>query len=344
MKATTMLENVAIVGATGVVGREFIKLIKQRGFPAKKLTLLASKRSAGTVFEIGDTVVHVQETSQALLSDVSMAVFSAGADTSQEFAPIVARNGGVVVDNSSAFRMDPDVPLVIPEINSEDIAKHQGIIANPNCTTIMMLMAVGPIHRRFPVKRIVVSTYQAASGAGIKAMEELRMQTLDYLEGRDLHPKAFRHPIAFNLFTHDSAIGENGYNGEENKVINETRKILHEPALPVAVTCVRVPVLRAHSESVNLEFHEPVSVEVVRDVLSSAPGVRIVDNRSDNHFPMPFEASDRDEVFVGRIRQDASRPDGTGIELFVCGDQIRKGAALNAIQIAEYLAGVSTAV
>ncbi len=336
-----MLKNVAVVGASGVVGREFLKLVQQRRFPAEKLTLLASKRSAGTTFEVGDTTLEVRETSADLLREASLVFFSAGASVSHEFAPIVVEAGGVVVDNSSAYRMDASVPLVIPEINPEDIQRHNGIIANPNCTTIMLLMAVGPIHRAFPVKRIVVSTYQAASGAGIAAMEELRQQSLDTLEGRELKPDAFQHPIAFNLFTHDSAIAENGYNGEENKVVNETRKILHDPNFPVAVTCVRVPIIRAHSESVNLEFHEPVSPEAIREVLSASPGVRVVDDRKANHFPMPIEASDIDDVLVGRIRQDMSRPDGTGIELFLSGDQIRKGAALNAIQIAEHLAGVT---
>ncbi len=337
-----MSQHLAIVGATGVVGREFLEFFDQRKFPADRLTLLASKRSAGAKLPVGDREILVEEVTAERLTGVDIAVFSAGAAVSREFAPGVAKSGGVVVDNSSAFRMDNDTPLVIPEINTADIATHDGIIANPNCTTIMLLMAVAPIHRAFPVKRIVVSTYQAASGAGIAAMEELKQQSRDVLDGKEIHPSAFPHPIAFNLFAHDSPIADNGYNGEENKVVAETRKILHEPEMPVAVTCIRVPVLRAHSESINLEFHAPVTPDQIREIIQSAPGLRLVDDREHSHFPMPIEADGIDDVLVGRIRQDISRPNGRGIELFVSGDQLRKGAALNAIQIAEHLLRAST--
>ncbi len=338
-----MIDHLAIIGATGVVGREVIDLVRERSFPAGRIALFASPRSAGEKMNVNGRELIVEAIHEDKLSDVDIAIFSAGTPVSEEFAPVITRNGGVVVDNSSAFRMTPDVPLVIPEINADDIATHKGIVANPNCTTIMMLMAVAPIHRKFPIKRIVVSTYQAASGAGLAAMNELRTQTRDVLDGREAVPKQFPHPIAFNLFAHDSATAENGYNGEENKVVAETRKILHEPEMAVAVTCVRVPVLRAHSESINLEFHEPVSCEDVRAIFTDCPGTRLVDDRAESHFPMPVEASGKDDVFVGRIRQDISLPDGRGVELFVCGDQIRKGAALNALQIAERLVEIAAA-
>jgi aspartate-semialdehyde dehydrogenase len=233
--------------------------------------------------------------------------------------------------------MDPGIPLVIPEINGGDLEGHHGIVANPNCSTIVLLIAVAPIHRAFRVRRIVVSTYQAASGAGQRAMDELVEQTRARLHGKEVRPAAFPHPIAFNLFSHDSLIGEDGYNVEERKMVEEARKILHEEGLAIAPTCVRVPILRAHSESINLEFDEPVTPEAVRAVLESAEGIRVVDDRRAGCFPMPVDASGRNEVLVGRIRSDISRPDGKGVELFVCGDQLRKGAALNAVQIAECL-------
>ncbi len=335
-----MSHHLAIVGATGVVGREFLQLLEQRSFPADRISLLASDRSAGTTIPVRNEAITVEAVTPQRLADVTLAVFSAGAQVSRDYAPVVVKAGGVVIDNSSAFRMDRNVPLVIPEINAQDLAHHNGIIANPNCTTIMLLMAVAPVHRAFPVKRIVVSTYQAASGAGLQAMQELRQQTCDYLDGKQIRPHAFPHPIAFNLFAHDSPVADNGYNGEENKVVNETRKILHEPDMAVAVTCVRVPVMRAHSESINLEFHDPVTPDRVREVLEAADGVKVVDDRERSHFPMPIEADGQDDVLVGRIRSDISRPDGRGIELFVCGDQLRKGAALNAMQIAEHLVAV----
>ncbi len=332
-----MIQHLAIVGATGVVGREFLKILEQRDPAIDRVSLLASPRSAGTKISVRNKEITVEATSAEKLAGVTVAVFSAGASVSREYAPIIARAGGVVIDNSSAFRMDPDVPLVIPEINAGDIAKHNGIIANPNCTTIMLLMAVAPIHRAFGVKRIVVSTYQAASGAGIEAMNELTKQSRDYLDGKERRAEIFPHPIAFNLFAHDSSVEANGYNGEENKVVNETRKILHEPTMPIAVTCVRVPIMRAHSESINLEFHDPVTPEQIRALFASSPGTKLVDDRERSYFPMPIDADGIDDVLVGRIRSDISRPDGRGIELFVSGDQLRKGAALNAIQIAESL-------
>lgn len=333
-----MFQHVAIVGATGAVGREFIALIEQRAFSAGRITLLASARSAGAFIDVKGKAHRVGELNERSFDGVELAFFSAGGEISRQFAPQAAAAGAVVVDNSSAFRMDPAVPLVVPEINPEDVRTHRGIIANPNCSTIVLVMAVWPLHRVNPVRRIVVSTYQAASGAGLTAMRELEQQTRDVLAGRRPEPQAFPFPIAFNLFSHDSAIGENGYNAEETKMINETRKIFHAPELAVSATCVRVAVMRAHSESINLTFSRPITPEEAREILSDAPGVCVVDERDPQHFPMPIEADGIDEVLVGRIRRDISQPEGSGLELFVSGDQLRKGAALNGIQIAELLA------
>lgn len=331
------IRHLAIVGATGAVGREACALVAERDLKPAKLSLLASKRSAGTHVDVGGTRVEVRELCDSSFEGVDFSIFSAGAERSRRFAPIAIRAGGVVIDNSSAFRMDPGTPLVIPEINPQDLSWHKGVIANPNCSAIILMMAVWPLHRVNPVKRIVVSTYQSASGAGAAAMEELRLQTADLLAGRKVEPKVFPHPIAFNLFSHNTAIGEDGYNVEEQKIVEETRKIFHAPDLAISPTCIRVPVLRAHSESINLTFERPISPDEVRAVLSNAPGVRVVDDRENNRFPMPIDASGRDDVLVGRIRADFSQPDGRGINLFVSGDQLRKGAALNAVQILEKL-------
>ena len=332
-----MFQHVAIVGATGAVGREFIDLLATRGPEARRLSLLASARSAGTTIDVNGTPHRVTELSQDSFQGVDLAFFSAGAGISRGFAPAAVEAGAVVVDNSSAFRMDEDVPLVVPEINPQVVASHRGIIANPNCSTIIMVMAVWPLHRVNPLRRIVVSTYQAVSGAGAAAMRELEDQTRDYLAGRPLEPKVFPYPMAFNLCSHNSAIDETGYNDEERKMVHETRKIFGAPSLMITATCIRIPVLRAHSEAINLTFENPITPDEARRVLESAPGVRVVDERDPQHFPMPIEASGADEVLVGRIRQDLSQPDGRGLELFVSGDQLRKGAALNAIQIAELL-------
>lgn len=310
-------------------------MIGERNLNPGQVSLLASERSVGTSIEVGGNAIKVRELCDSSFEGVDFAIFSAGAERSRQFAPIAVRAGAVVIDNSSAFRMDPVVPLVVPEINPGDLKNHKGIIANPNCSAIILMMAVWPLHRVNAVRRIVVSTYQSASGAGAAAMEELRGQTADHLAGRRVEPKVFPHPIAFNLFSHNTAIGDNGYNGEEQKIIEETRKIFHEPNLAISPTCIRVPVLRAHSESINLTFERPISPEEVRAILSKAPGVRVVDDRQKNRFPMPIDASGKDVVLVGRIRTDLSQPDGRGINLFACGDQLRKGAALNAVQILE---------
>lgn len=330
-----MGRHVAIVGVTGAVGQEFLRVLEQRKFAADRYTMLASARSAGKTVPFAGKTYEIKELGATSFDGVDVALFSAGASVSRQYGPIAAKAGAVVVDNSSAFRMDPDVPLVVPEVNAQDIRQHKGIIANPNCSTIIMVVAVYPLYRVNPVERMVVSTYQAASGAGHQAMVELEQQTRDRLEGRTVTPKVLPHPIGFNLFSHNSKIGDNGYNEEEMKMVRETRKMFHDDSIRITATCVRVPILRAHSESINLTFSRPMSEAQVREVLAAAPGVRIVDDRAGNHFPMPLESSDRDEVLVGRIRQDISQPDGRGIELFVSGDQLRKGAALNAVQIAE---------
>ena len=332
------MNHLAIAGATGAVGQEVIALLNSGRVSYQKLSLLASARSAGSALPVAGVSCPVHELTEKSFQGVNFAIFSAGAERSKQFAPAAVRSGAVVIDNSSAYRMDPNVPLVVPEINPGAAKGHQGIIANPNCSTIILCMAVWPLHRVNPVRRIVVSTYQAASGAGAAAMEELRTQSQDHLSGRPVVPKVFPHPIAFNLFSHNTPIGPDGYNTEERKMIDETRKIFAEPELPISATCVRVPVLRAHSESVNLTFERPMTPNEAREILSAAPGVKVVDDVSAGHFPMPIEASGIDDCLVGRIRQDASRSDGRGIDLFVCGDQLRKGAALNAIQILELLA------
>ncbi len=334
-----MIQHLAVVGATGAVGREVCALITQRRLTVQRISLFSSERGAGSRIAIGGTDAEVKVLTEQCFDGVDFGIFCAGGEVSRRFAPIAVRAGTVVIDNSSEFRMDSDVPLVIPEINLDDARRHRGIIANPNCSTIIMNVAVWPMHRVNPLERIVVSTYQAASGAGAAAMEELRDQTADVLANRTVRPRVLPHPIAFNLFSHDSPIGPDGYNAEERKMIEETRKIFHDPSLCITATCIRVPVMRAHSESINLTFKQPITPEEVRDILHKAAGVELVDDASSGRFPMPVDASGRDPVLVGRIRRDASRPDGRGIELFVCGDQLRKGAALNALQILESLPG-----
>lgn len=332
-----MAGHVAVVGATGAVGQEFLRVLEQRNFPYEKITFLASHRSAGKPLTFKGQTHKVVELTEDSFKGVDLALFSAGGSVSKKYAPLAAQAGAVVVDNTSAFRMDPNTPLVVPEVNPQDIKWHKGIIANPNCSTIIMVVPVWPLYKLCPIERIVVSTYQAASGAGYQAMLELEQQSRDVLAGKPVTPKVLPHQIAFNLFSHNSEIGDDGYNLEETKMVKETRKMFHDDAIRITATCVRVPVMRAHSEAINLTFKRPVTVAQVHEVLASAPGVRIVDDRKKNYFPMPIEASNGDDVLVGRIRQDISQPDGRGIDLFVSGDQLRKGAALNAVQIAELL-------
>ncbi len=330
--------SLAVAGVTGAVGQEFLRILAERRFPFSRLTLLASARSAGREIEfLGKTYV-VQELTEDSFDGVDLALFSAGGAISRKFAPIAAQRGCVVVDNSSAFRMDPNVPLVVPEVNPQDIAKHRGIIANPNCSTIIMNVVVWPLHRAAGVRRVVVSTYQAASGAGAAAMRELEQQAHQWARGEEITSEIFQRQYIWNLFSHNSKIDTaTGYNEEELKMLKETRKIFHDDAIRVTATCVRVPVLRAHCESINLTLERPISEEQARKILAEAPGVSVIDDREANRHPEPLHASGKDDVFVGRIRRDLSQDEGYGLDLFVSGDQIRKGAALNAIQIAERL-------
>jgi aspartate-semialdehyde dehydrogenase len=329
---------VAIAGVTGAVGAEFIATMDRRGFPVRKLKPLASARSAGRTIDFHGQKIAIEELNERSFDGVDIALFSAGSGISKKFAPIAVRAGAVVVDNSSAFRMDPNVPLVIPEINAGRIRDHKGIIANPNCAAITALVPLWPIHRQNRIKRVIIATYQAASGAGAAAMEELVESTRANLNGQVYTPKVMPHPYAFNLFNHNTAVDpETGYNDEETKVIKETRKIFEDDNIAVGVTCVRVPVLRAHCEAITFECEKPITEAEVRRILATAPGVKIVDDRAKNHFPMPIDASGQDDVLVGRIRKDLSDASGHSIAMFVAADQLLKGAALNAIQIAELL-------
>jgi aspartate-semialdehyde dehydrogenase len=329
---------VAIVGVTGAVGAEFIATMDRRNFRVGKLKALASARSAGKTIDFRGERIVIEELTPHSFHGVDIALFSAGGSISKKYAPIAVKSGAVVIDNSSAFRMDPDVPLVIPEINANRIREHKGIIAVPNCSAITALVPLWPIHRQNRIKRLILSTYQAASGAGAAAMEELVESTRAHLEGRPFQPKVIPLPYAFNVFSHNTAIDPaTGYNEEETKVIKETRKIFEDERIAIGVTCVRVPVLRAHSEAITFECEKPITEAEVRAILANAPGVRIVDDRAKNYFPMPIDASGQDDVLVGRIRKDLSDPSGHSISMFVSADQLLKGAALNAIQIAELL-------
>ncbi|MDF5732596.1 MAG: aspartate-semialdehyde dehydrogenase [Rhizonema sp. PD38] len=327
--------RIAILGATGAVGKELLELLNERNFPVKDLKLLASERSAGQNISFKGENLRVEAVGERAFDEVDILLASAGSSISKNWIPKAVAAGAVVIDNSSAFRMNPEVPLVVPEVNPEAATCHKGIIANPNCTTILMTVAVWPLHKVRPVKRIVAATYQSASGAGNRAMEEVKNQTSAILAGEKPVAEVFPYPLAFNLFSHNSPMNEEGYCEEEMKMVNETRKIFGNQQIRITASCVRVPVLRAHSEAINLEFETPFSREEARKILSQAPGIKIVEDGKANHFPMPIEATGKDEVLVGKIRQDISHP--CGLELWLCGDQIRKGAALNAVQIAELL-------
>jgi aspartate-semialdehyde dehydrogenase len=329
---------VAIVGVTGAVGAEFIATMDKRAFPVGRLKALASARSAGRTIDFRGEKIAIEELTERSFEGVDIALFSAGGGISRKFAPAAVKSGAVVVDNSSAFRMDPNVPLVIPEINAGRIRDHKGIIANPNCAAITALVPLWPIHQNNRIRRVIIATYQAASGAGAAAMEELVESTRANLSGQVYTPKVMPHPYAFNLFNHNTAVDpETGYNDEETKVIKETRKIFEDEKIAVGVTCVRVPVLRAHCEAITFECEKPITEAEVRSILATAPGVKIVDDRAKNYFPMPIDASGQDDVLVGRIRKDLSDASGHSISMFVAADQLLKGAALNAIQIAELL-------
>lgn len=330
--------NVAVVGATGAVGTEMIRILEQRAFPVGNLVPLASSRSVGkTVYFRGEEIT-VQELTEGSFEGVQIGLFSAGGSVSERFAPIAATSGCVVVDNTSAFRMDPQVPLVVPEVNAHAIAdfRNKGIIANPNCSTIQMVVVLKPLHERARIRRIVVSTYQSVSGTGMKAILELEAQVRAWVEGRSVEPRVYPHPIAFNCLPHIDVFFDDGYTKEEMKMVNETRKILGDDSIRITATTVRVPVFRGHSEAVNIETEFKLTAQEAREILSKAPGVRLWDDPKQKHYPMPILAAGGDETWVGRIREDTSVENG--LNLWVVADNLRKGAALNAVQIAEILA------
>jgi aspartate-semialdehyde dehydrogenase len=329
---------VAIAGATGAVGVDLIKCLEARRFPLSQLRLLASARSAGKQLQFQGQSLVVEELTEQSFEGVDIALFSAGGSISKRFAPAAVASGATVIDNSSAFRLDAGVPLVVPEINPEAALQHKGIIANPNCSTIISITPLWPIHRLNRIRRVAVATYQAASGAGAAAMEELRESTRAHLEERPYEHKVLPHPYAFNAFSHNSPVDPaTGYNEEELKVMREARKIFADDDLRVTATCVRIPVLRAHCVAINFECETPISAAWVREILQDAPGVKLVDDPVRNYFPMPVDATGQDDILVGRIRQDLSDPTGCSVAMFVAGDQLLKGAALNAVQIAELL-------
>ncbi|MBM3118166.1 MAG: aspartate-semialdehyde dehydrogenase [Chloroflexi bacterium] len=325
--------SVAIVGATGMVGQEFIKVLQQRHFPMSSIHLYASDRSAGKKLYVGHQEIEVKETSPDSFHNIDIALFSAGSEISRYFSPLAAKSGALVVDNSAAFRIEPKVPLVVPEVNPEDIRRHEGIIANPNCSTIQMVVALYPLHKVNPIKRVVVSTYQSVSGTGAAAMEELTTQAKLVLEGQNVVPHVYPHQIGFNLLPEIDVFLDNGYTKEEWKMVEETRKIMHADDIDISATCVRVPVFIGHSEAVNVEFTDPIAPEDARRILAQAPGVKVLDDPSVSLYPMPWLAAGSDDVYVGRIRADASHP--KGVVMWVVADNLRKGAALNAVQIAE---------
>jgi len=325
--------NVAIVGATGILGQEFIKVLEQRNFPVASIQLLAPEHSSGVKLFFNHQRIEVAEAKPEAFRDVDIAIFSAGADISRRLSPLAAEAEAVVIDNSSAFRMDPAVPLVVPEVNPEDIEWHKGIIANPNCSTIQLVVALYPLHKVNPIKRIVVSTYQSVSSSGAAAMKELTNQSQLVLEGRRICPHVYSHQIAFNVLPEIDVFLDNGYTKEEQKMVEETRKVLHVEGMAISATCVRVPVYFGHSEAVNVEFSSPITPEEAKGILAQASGVRILDDPSVSFYPQPWAASGSDHVFVGRIRKDISHLNG--LVMWIVADNLRKGAALNAVQIAE---------
>jgi len=327
--------NVAIVGATGLVGQEFIRVLEQRNFPMTSVHLLASDRSSGKKLFVAHQEIEVKETAPESFKGVDVALFSSGADISRYFSPIAAQSGAVVIDNSAAFRMTPTVPLVVPEVNPEDIEWHKGIIANPNCSTIQMVVALYPLHKVNPIKRIIVDTYQSVSGTGSAATEELTTQAKQVLDGQATIPHVYPHQIAFNVLPEIDVFLDNGYTKEEWKLVEETRKIMHAEDIAISATCVRVPVFTGHSEAIHVEFSQPMFPEDAERILAQAPGIKVLDDPAVSLYPHPWSAAGSDEVFVGRIRQDASCPNG--LAMWVVSDNLRKGAALNAVQIAEVM-------
>jgi aspartate-semialdehyde dehydrogenase len=332
------LYNIAIVGATGAVGTEMLRVLEEREFPVQELRLLASERSEGNFLEFSGEEIMVQKLTRDSFAGIDIALFSAGGDRSREFCPIAAAAGAVCIDNSSVWRLDPEVPLVVPEVNPGDIAGYtrKGIIANPNCSTIQLVVALKPLHDAASIKRVVVSTYQAVSGTGQKAIEELRIQTGELLNGRPADCKVYPHQIAFNCLPHIDVFLDNGYTREEMKMVNETRKIMGDDSIKVTATTVRVPVFYGHSESVNIETEKKISAELARELLAAAPGIQVVDDVKNQVYPMPIDAAGQDLTLVGRIREDESI--ANGLNLWVVADNLRKGAATNAVQIAEILA------
>ena len=327
--------TVAILGSSGAVGKEILSLLEERKFPIKQLTLLASNRSAGELQSFCGTKLQVKETTKDSFKNIDLVLASAGSSISRKWKDTIQNSGGLMIDNSSAFRMDKNVPLIVPEVNPDDATKHEGLISNPNCTTILLALVLSPLQRQIPIKRVVVSTYQSASGAGALAMKELEKLSQEVLDGITPESRVLPYSLAFNLFLHNSPLQSNNYCEEEMKMVNETRKILGDPELALTATCVRVPVFRAHSEAVNIEFKKPFPIREAYKILETAPGVEILEDVGKNRFPMPLDVTGKDPISVGRIRQDISNPNA--LELWLCGDQIRKGAALNAVQIAELL-------
>jgi aspartate-semialdehyde dehydrogenase len=327
--------HIAVVGATGAVGAELLSVLERRRFPVASLRPIGSARSAGKKIRFHDDLTTVQKLTERSFDKIDIAFFSAGGENSRKWVPIARQTGAIVIDNSSVFRMEPDVPLVIPEINGEDVRRHHGLIANPNCTTAVALMAIYPLHRAFGVRRVFAASYQAVSGSGARAIEELRQQVEFATQDRQSAPQVYPHPIAFNVLPHVDVFLESGYTKEEMKMQNEGRKIMHLPEFRASVTCVRVPVYRAHSVAVSAEFERKISVERAREVLAKAPGLELVDEPQNNRYPMPLKVAGKDNCEVGRVRIDCAFENG--LSFWVCGDQLLKGAALNAVQIAELL-------
>jgi len=325
--------EIAIVGATGLVGQEFIKVLVQRNFPMNSVHLFASDRSAGRRLVVNQQEIEVKETAPESFEGIDIALFSAGSEISRHFSLLAAQSGAVVIDNSAAFRMEPSVPLVVPEVNPEDIEWHNGIIANPNCSTIQMVVVLYPLHKVNPIKRIVVSSYQSVSGTGLAAVEELTVQTKQVLEGQTTIPHVYPHQIAFNVLPEIDVFLDDGYTKEEWKLVEETKKIMHADDIAISATCVRVPVFTGHSEAVHVEFSHPMLPDEAERILAQAPGVKILDDTAISLYPHPWSADGSDEVFVGRIRRDTSHPNG--LVMWIVADNLRKGAALNAVQIAE---------
>lgn len=327
--------NVAVVGATGAVGQTMIKILQERSFPVKRILPLASARSNGHTVEFMGEKITVEEAVPAAFEGIDIALFSAGQDVSMELAPEAVKRGAVVIDNSNAFRMDPEVPLVVPEVNPQDIHRHKGLIANPNCSTIQMVVVLKPIHDRAKIKRVVVSTYQAVSGTGMDAIEELKLQSRQLLNGEKPEPRIYPHPIAFNVLPHIDVFDDTGYSKEEWKMVRETKKIMGDESIAVTATTVRVPVFNGHSEAVNVETVEKLTAEEARSILAKAAGVKVADDPQNRIYPLPEYVSGQNDVFVGRIREDFSIP--CGLNMWIVADNLRKGAAYNAVQIAEYM-------